>query len=112
MRLGSRIPLAKNSQKTPTGVVAVLIPSSAGDGSFELKKAFLRKEEINRGYLTFTPRNILSEAFEMQDTAYGWGGLYGEQDCSGFIEQVFATTGIDSRKILTRSPKRGAGKKL
>ncbi len=25
---------------------------------------------------------------------YGWGGMYGEQDCSAFLVEVFATVGI------------------
>ena len=98
VRLGSRLRLVKNAKKTPSGAATVLIPSRAYDGSLELKKAFIQEKEINRGYLSYTPRNIILEAFEMQDTAYGWGGMYGEQDCSGFIQQVFATTGIDLPK--------------
>ena len=98
VRMGSRLPLTKKNSKTSSGAAVVIIPSRAEDGSFTLKKAYIKEKDINRGYVPYTPRNIITEAFEMRDTVYGWGGLNGEQDCSGFIQQVFATTGINLPK--------------
>ena len=31
----------------------------------------------------------------MLNQPYGWGDMYGEQDCSRFLQMVFATVGID-----------------
>ncbi len=30
----------------------------------------------------------------MLNQPYGWGDMYGEQDCSRFLQMVFATVGI------------------
>ena len=59
-----------------------------------MKKAYVKRESVNIGYLAYTPRNILDQAFKLIDAPYSWGGAYGEQDCSGFLQKVFATAGI------------------
>ena len=56
---------------------------------------YLKKEQINTsGYIPYTQRNIINQAFKLLNTPYGWGGMFGEQDCSRFICEIFATTGI------------------
>lgn len=59
------------------------------------QSVFLHRRDINMGYLTYTPRNMIEQAFKMLDAPYGWGGLNGQQDCSAFLKQIFATAGID-----------------
>jgi len=44
--------------------------------------------------LPYTPRHVFEQAFKLLNAPYGWGGMYGEQDCSRFVQQVFATVGI------------------
>ena len=39
-------------------------------------------------------RNIIEQAFKLLNEPYGWGDMFGEQDCSGFICEVFSTFGI------------------
>ena len=31
----------------------------------------------------------------MINEPYGWGGMYGEQDCSRFIKEIFGTVGLN-----------------
>ncbi len=66
-----------------------------GEGG-RMKRApgYMSIDEINRGYLSYTPRNAIRQAFKMLNTPYGWGGMYGEQDCSQFIREVFSVMGI------------------
>jgi hypothetical protein len=59
------------------------------------QSAFLHRRDINMGYLSYTPRNIIEQAFKMLNAPYGWGGLNGQQDCSAFLKQIFATVGIE-----------------
>ncbi|MFA4916596.1 MAG: NlpC/P60 family protein [Syntrophales bacterium] len=54
----------------------------------------MRKEDVHIGYLSYTPRTIIERAFALINEPYGWGGMYGEQDCSRYIQEVFATVGI------------------
>ncbi len=55
---------------------------------------FVKREDIHMGFLSYTPRHILEQAFKMLNEPYGWGGMNGEQDCSAFLKGVFATVGI------------------
>ena len=49
---------------------------------------------VHKGSLPCTARNIIQQAFELLNAPYGWGGMYGEQDCSRFIQEIFATTAV------------------
>jgi hypothetical protein len=57
-------------------------------------EGFIRSEEIHQGFLPYTSRTVIQQAFEFLDKPYGWGGMYGEQDCSEFIREIFSTTGV------------------
>ena len=90
VRMGVRLPLYKMDSK----VVQVIIPLRKPDGTFIEKTGYVRNEVVHEGYLQFTARNIIQQAFELLNAPYGWGGMYGEQDCSRFIQEIFATIGI------------------
>ena len=91
VRTGARLPLAADI----TGNIAeVIIPLRDESGTPSLGRGFIRTEQVNEGYLPYTPRTIIEGAFALLNEPYGWGGMYGERDCSRFIQQVFATVGI------------------
>jgi len=90
-RMGTRLPLLKESRDS----VEVLLPSRDKAGRCSFSSGFIRKKDVHNGYLPYTPRNILLQAFEFLNEPYGWGDLNGEQDCSTFIRNVFATVGIE-----------------
>lgn len=77
------------------GPVAVVLPFRESDGSCTFKDAFIARSDVAPDYLPYTPRTIILQAFKLLHSPYGWGGMYGEQDCSQFIQQIFATVGID-----------------
>jgi hypothetical protein len=91
VRMGVRLPLSA----VDAGRVTVNIPVRDSDGSLAVKEAYMNAEDVNPGFLAFTPRNIYKQAFMMLNQPYGWGDMYGEQDCSRFLQMVFATVGID-----------------
>jgi hypothetical protein len=86
VRMGARFPAKRTGNNS---VVEILIPGSSG-----LKKAYIKEESVHFGYLKYTPRNIIDQAFRLINAPYSWGGANGEQDCSGYIQQVFSTFGI------------------
>jgi hypothetical protein len=90
-RMGARFP-AKRIKNT--SVVEINIPDKSPDGGSGLKKAYIKEESVHFGYLDYTPRNIINQAFKLINAPYTWGGARGEQDCSGYIQQIFATFGI------------------
>lgn len=104
LRMGARLPLIREDGK----VFSVLIPRRLSDGRAELIEGYVNADEAHAGYLPYTARTIYRQAFKMLYQPYGWGGMYMAQDCSRFLQEVFATVGItlprDSKnQILTGS---------
>mgnify|MGYP001581561981 CR=1 FL=1 len=90
-QMGARLPLMRFNGD----FAEVTLPRRQGDGNVELVPGFIAAEQIHEGYLPYTPRQILLQAFKMLNQPYGWGGMYGGQDCSRFLQEVFATVGIE-----------------
>jgi len=88
--MGMRLPLSG----VDAGRVTVNIPVMDADGTLAVKEAYMNAEDVNTGFLAFTARNIYKQALMMLNQPYGWGDMYGEQDCSRFLQMVFATVGI------------------
>ena len=91
VRMGVGLPLHK---KIDFEVIQVFIPFHKEDGTLSHTIGYMRKEDVYEGHLSCIARNIIQQAFELLNAPYGWGGMYGEQDCSRFIQEVFATVGI------------------
>ena len=91
VQMGVRLPLIAVEENA----YQVLIPVSDSQGYLVRQQGYISKNQASEGYLPYTARNILQQAFEMINAPYGWGGMYGEQDCSRYIQQVFATVGVN-----------------
>lgn len=92
VRMGARLPLAG---LVDDGPLRVWLPIRRPDGTAALETGFIPAEQAREGYLPYTPRHIIIQAFKMLHQPYGWGGMYGAQDCSRFLQQVFATVGVE-----------------
>lgn len=90
-RMGSRFPLL---DITASGAACVSVPLRDPEGGLMLGEGYMNRSQIHRGYRPYTPRTIIEQAFALLDKPYGWGGMYGEQDCSRFIKELFDTVGI------------------
>lgn len=90
-RMGTRFPLIRSLDD----VLEITLPGKDENGSCRFYSGFVRKKDASRGYLAYSPRNIILQAFEFLNSPYGWGDMNGEQDCSSFIRSVFATVGIE-----------------
>ena len=75
-------------------VVAIVLPLKKKDGNVILSTGYLAAKDIHEGYLSYTPRHTIGQAFELLNAPYGWGGMHGEQDCSAFLQEIFATVGV------------------
>lgn len=85
-----RIPIAKNP-----------------DQVLGFQKAYVNLSDISIGYMKYTQRNIIQQAFKHLNSPYGWGGMNGEQDCSSFLRQIFACFGIVFPRNSTGQIKNG-----
>ena len=72
----------------------LLIPQINIKNYLYYKKVYIDKRDAHVGYLPFTQRNALLQAFKLLNTPYGWGDMAQEQDCSKFLQEVFLTFGI------------------
>ncbi len=97
VRMGTRLPLVKDEGER----LRVRVPVFDADNKLLIVDGFVRPREFHAGYLPYTAQNIMTQAFVMLDRPYGWGGMYGEQDCSAFLDEVFSTVGI----VLPRDSK-------
>jgi hypothetical protein len=91
-QMGTRFP--KEKKQEAANAVAVRVPYRREDGRFIFKTMFVDKDDVHDGYLPYTPRTIYKQAFALLNAPYGWGGMYGEQDCSRFLQEIFATVGV------------------
>lgn len=73
----------------------VKFPEKDNEGRLQWIDAYIQKKaDIHIGYLAYTKRNVINQAFKMLGEGYGWGGRNGLRDCSSFIKDIFATMGI------------------
>jgi hypothetical protein len=91
VQMGAKLPLAATGAAE---AYAVTLPTADDSGKNQFTVAYVKKDQATIGYLLYTPRVIIEQAFKMLNAPYGWGGMHGEQDCSRFLQQVFATVGI------------------
>jgi hypothetical protein len=103
-RMGTRFPA---TGKKINSSVEILRPAKNINGKLLLVKAYIHNEDISHGYLRYTQRNAIKQAFKLLHSPYGWGGMGGEQDCSSFIKQVFSCFGIVLPRNSTNQSKIG-----
>ncbi|MDR3289729.1 MAG: SH3 domain-containing protein [Rickettsiales bacterium] len=88
---GNRFALGKKSNKTWT---SILMPIRNYNGLLHFKEMYVKNTDLNIGYMPYTSKNSLQMAFNFINSPYGWGGNFDEQDCSGFIMQIYRAFGI------------------
>ena len=90
------------TNRSPQQNYAVYVPVRREDGSYAKKQALISQHYgVSIGYLPLTRRNILRVAFNMLGDAYGWGGMLGAEDCSGYIRGVYRCFGLELPRNTT-----------
>ena len=90
-RMGVRFPIQNPMNEN---AAAIAVPLRNEDGTLRLTTGYIQTKDIHLGFLPYISRVMINQAFELLNTPYGWGGMYGEQDCSAFLQEVFSTVGI------------------
>jgi cell wall-associated NlpC family hydrolase len=89
-QMGTRLPLIGET----SAIYKTLLPLAHESLTV---RANARKDDFAVGYLPPTRRTLFTQAFKMLGEPYAWGGsrfgIFG-RDCSRFIRDVYATTGI------------------
>jgi hypothetical protein len=90
-RMGAKYNIIDEMQN---GLIKIYIPFRDNNGLVADGIGYIKRSDINIGYLPYTPRIIIEQAFKLLNSPYGWGGMYGELDCSQLLCEIFATVGI------------------
>lgn len=74
----------------------VSFPYRDKNGLLKWGNAYIKKtSDVSKGFLPYSKKNIISQAFKALGEGYGWGGINSKRDCSSFIKDVFASVGIN-----------------
>jgi hypothetical protein len=84
--LGSYLP----ARSAGNNFCEVLFPCRGPNGELASKKGYVRNgSDVSLGFLPYTMRNVYQQCFKLYGLRYGWGGMFGDRDCSSTIMEVF-----------------------
>ncbi|NTW06692.1 MAG: hydrolase Nlp/P60 [Syntrophaceae bacterium] len=89
--LGYRFPLVGETQKKLEILVAA--KSNFSDCAV-IKKSYVARDAAAVAPLRLTSLNVVKIANELIGEPYGWGGLYGNRDCSSMTRDFFSVFGL------------------
>ncbi|HPD56250.1 MAG TPA: SH3 domain-containing protein [Smithellaceae bacterium] len=88
--IGHIFPLVREMPEKLT----ILVAAADENGNAVIKNGFVPREQAAVKPLRFNYDNVTKIANELLGEAYGWGGLYGNRDCSAMTRDFFAPFGI------------------
>jgi len=89
-KIGMMFALISENDKTYT----ILTVSSSSNNKAVFKKSKISKEIASRSVLRLNEANINTIVKEVSKTNYGWGGVYGQRDCSSMLRDFYSPFGI------------------
>ncbi len=90
-QMGTRFPLMRVKKE----YFSITFPVANRRNKLSFRKAYIPTyEDVHTGYVPYTKRHAINQAFKLLYAPYGWGGMKGERDCSRFIMDIFACFGI------------------
>lgn len=99
LEMGTRLPLERDAALVDNAVTGncwtVQVPLADTVGELQLAQARIPKSgDANEGCLPYTGENLLRQAFRLLGQRYGWGGMFGDWDCSSFCQDVYLSLGL------------------
>ena len=89
-KIGMMLPVIEEGEKSAT-----LLTISNYKNSIALyNKSSIAREYLHEGILPFSAANIVKIFHEVAHVKYGWGGMYGDRDCSSTLRDFYAPFGI------------------
>ncbi len=89
-RVGMMLPLIAEDEKHYT----VLTLSRYKSDQPNYHKTKVQKEFAHKEVMSFTKKNIESIFDEVAKSKYGWGGMFGQRDCSSTIRDIYVPFGV------------------
>lgn len=75
--------------KIQNDIIQVKIPVKSSDEKLKFTHCYIQKTNVSLGFLPYTQRNVITQAFKQIGTPYDWGNNYWYSDRYSFIKQVF-----------------------
>ncbi len=97
-------------QESTDGTTRVLVPVRDENGNARIARARTSASVFRSMPQPLTPGRVAELGDRMMGQAYGWGGLYGDRDCSSTLRDLFAPFGIWLPR--NSSAQAGAGMKI
>ncbi len=102
LEMGARLPLVDPADvdfdvdgQHPGASYVVTLPTRTDKGLLQFRHALIaRNQDVHVGYMPYTRRNVLHQAFKFLGERYGWGHSYNARDCTGLVLEVFKTFGF------------------
>jgi len=88
-KLGTLLPFAGESRN----IYRVLAVKKGKDNSAVFITVEVPKQNMHKGILAFNRKNINSVLTQLEQSKYGWGGMYNQRDCSSTMRDFFAPFG-------------------
>ena len=102
IQMGSHLPVRTAGKD----FCEVLVPGRGRNGELTAHIGYVRRSsDVSIGYLPYTFRNVFRQCFVLFNRRYGWGGMYEERDCSGYIKDVFRCFNIQLPRNSTGQSK-------
>lgn len=89
-RIGMNLPLIKEKQNS----YIVLVTERDNRSVARYSSVEISKDIGSVEFLEFNQENISMIFEEVTQSIYGWGGIYGQRDCSSTLRDIFAPFGI------------------
>lgn len=87
--IGTVLPFHSSGSK-----ITVLVPTRSFQGNVLPVEASVANNAAALMPLTLTPRHMAMLGNRVMGQSYGWGGLFGDRDCSGMMRDLFITFGV------------------
>lgn len=95
--IGTVLPFAPHSNDTPpqkAPVVYLNVPLRGADGKAVIANALVGMQTVRKKPLPLTVSNVAFVGGAMMGQPYGWGGMFGQRDCSALMRDLFTPFGI------------------
>lgn len=89
-RIGMLLPFVSENNET----VTLLSVKKGLNNEALFTQSTLSLEFVHKHILKFNAKNIITVFNEVSNVKYGWGGIYGDRDCSSTLRDFFAPFGI------------------
>ena len=103
-RIGMVFPLIAEDDTSYT----ILTVSTYKQNSALFNKSIISKDAATKKMLALTQTNINKIIKEVSKTNYGWGGVYGQRDCSSTLMDFYTPFGIWLPRNSSKQSEKGA----